>query len=111
MATILSARREPHTRWERSALDQPVHVGRASGVEEHVTLPDGGLGGEQPRVQQGLADLLRERAVVAGEAAREVREVGVVAAPLAHAVEALEDAAGYTARGIGVLVGADRGRM
>ena len=59
--------------------------------------------------QQEQGDRLRERAVVAREAAREVREVGVVAAPLAHPVEALEDPPRHPAPRIGVLVRAHGG--
>ncbi len=77
-------------------------------VEVDVTLADGRLLGEQPRLQQRLPHLLRERAVVAGEASRKVRELGVVAAPLAHAVEALEDPAAPRFGRVGVLVRADR---
>ena len=56
-----------------------------------MALADGRLLRQQPGVEQRLADGLRERAVVAREAAREMGEVGVVAAPLPHPVEPLED--------------------
>src|SRR5215212_373820 len=68
-------------------LDQPPDVARAARVEEHVALADRLLLGQQAGAEQRLADVGGELAVVAGEAAREVGEVGVVAAPLAHAVE------------------------
>ena len=74
-----------------------------------MALADRWLLGQQPGVQQRLARVLGQRALVAREAAREVREVRVVAAPLAHAVEPLEDPAGDAARRIGVLVRADGG--
>src|SRR5689334_3145104 len=104
MARIFSSRRESERRWAVTALDERPDVARATGVEEDVTLADGGLLLEQPRVEQRLPHLLRERAVVAGETARQVREVRVVAAPLAHPVEPLEDPAGDAARRVGVLV-------
>src|SRR3712207_3531081 len=94
IAGTISPPRQLEPRWRLPGLDQPMDVRRAAGVEEHVALPDRRLLGEQPVGEQGLADVLRELAVVAREPAREVGEVGVVAAPLAHAVEALEDAAG-----------------
>src|SRR3954447_22070655 len=87
-------------------LDQPPDVARAPRVEEDVALADRGLLGEQPRGEQRLADVRGELAIVAREAAREMREVRVVAAPLAHAVEALEDPPSDAAGGVGVLVGA-----
>ena len=59
---------------------------------------------EQAGLQERLAHLVGERAVVAGEAARQVVERGVVAAPLAHAVEPLEDPARHTPHRVGVLV-------
>ena len=64
---------------------------RAARVEEHVALADATASRQQPRLEQRLADRLGERALVAGEAAREVRELRVVAAPLPHPVEPLED--------------------
>ena len=88
-------------------LDQAVDVGRAARVEEHVALADRRLLGEQPVGEQRLADRLGELALVAGEAAREVREVRVVAAPLAHAVEPLEDPPRDAPRRVGVLVRGD----
>src|SRR5690348_5330357 len=108
MRKILSGLRQAHTRWRGSMLYEPVDVRRPARVEEDVALPDGVLLVEQAGGEQRLADLDGQRPVVAGEAAREVGEVGVVAAPLAHAVEPLEDAPGDAAGGIGVLVGADR---
>src|SRR3954468_8940555 len=85
-------------------LDQPPDVSRAARVEEDVALADRRLLGEQARAEQRLADVGGELAVVAREAACEVGEVRVVAAPLAHAVEPLEDASRDAARGVGVLV-------
>ena len=87
-----------------SFVDQPADLRRAARVQEHVALADGRLLGQQPGLEQRLPHRLGERALVAGEAAAQVREVGVVAAPLAHAVEPLEDPAGDAAGGIGVLV-------
>src|SRR3954447_24104011 len=72
-------------------LDQSPDVTRAPRVEEDVALADRRLLRQQPRAQQRLADVGGELAVVAREAAREVGEIRVVAAPLAHAVEPLED--------------------
>ena len=74
-----------------------------------MALADARLLLEQPGFEQRLADLVGERAVVAREAAREVAEVRVVAAPLAHPVEPLEDPAGDPARGLRVVVRARRG--
>src|SRR3954451_11069120 len=85
-------------------LDQPPDVTRATRVEEDVALTHGGLLGQQARAEQRLADVGGELAVVAREAARQVGEVRVVAAPLPHPVEPLEDPARDTARGVGVLV-------
>ena len=69
-----------------------------------MALADARLLLEQAGLEQRLADLVGERAVVAGEPAREVAELRVVAAPLAHPVEALEDPARDPARGLGVVV-------
>src|SRR5688500_1568000 len=76
------------SRWRGARLDQSADVGRAARVEEDVALADGRLLRQQAVGEQRLPDRLRELALVAGEAAGQVREVGVVAAPLAHAVEA-----------------------
>jgi hypothetical protein len=59
---------------------------------------------QQAGAQEGLAHLVGERALVAGEAARQVVEGRVVSAPLPHAVEALEDAARHAPHRVGVLV-------
>src|SRR6476660_6615701 len=74
-----------------SPLDEGVDVARTARVEEHVALTHAGLLRQQARGEQRLAHRLGQRALVAGEAARQVGELGVVAAPLAHAVEALQD--------------------
>ena len=58
-----------------------------------MALADRRLLGQQPRFQQRLAHFLGERAVVAGEASRKMGELGVISAPLPHAVEPLEDPA------------------
>src|SRR3954447_9469707 len=92
-----------------AALDEDVDVARAARGQEDVALPDPLLLREQARLEERLADRLGELAVVAGEAAREVLEVGVVAAPLPHAVEPLEDPAGDAARRVGVVVRARDG--
>ncbi len=55
-----------------------------------MALADALLLAQQARVDERLADGVGERAVVAGEAARQMVEGGVVAAPLAHSVEALQ---------------------
>src|SRR3954449_8606373 len=55
-----------------AGLDEGPDVARAAGVEEHVPLAHRGLLGQQPGVEQGLPGRLRERAVVAREAAGEV---------------------------------------
>ena len=55
------------------------------GLRKTWRWPTDGFSASRPAREQRLADVLRERAVVAREAAREVGEVGVVAAPLAHA--------------------------
>ena len=91
----------------------PVSISRRMsparrGLRKTWRWPTRRLLGQQARGEQRLADLGGELAVVAGEAAREVGEVGVVAAPLPHAVEALEDPARDAAGGIGVVVGARR---
>src|SRR4051795_5157978 len=89
-----------------AALDEDVDVARAARVEEDVALPDARLLREQARLEERLADRVGELAVVAREPAREVLEVGVVAAPLPHAVEPLEDPPGHAAGWGGVVVGA-----
>src|SRR3954452_15503094 len=94
-----------------AALDEDVDVARAARVEEDVALPDARLLREQAGLEERLAARLGELAVVAGEAARQMLEVGVVAAPLPHAVEALEDPPGDAPRRVGVVVRAgDAGR-
>ena len=74
------------------------------GLRKTWRWPTLGFSASRPETQQRLAHLLGQGAVVAGEAAREVGELGVVAAPLAHAVEALQDPAGDAAGRIGVIV-------
>src|SRR5919198_2244455 len=101
---IVSRGRQLHARRCLALVDQRPDLARAARVEEDVALADGRLLGQQAGLQERLSHRLRERPLVAGEAAREVREVGVVAAPLAHAVEPLEDAAGGPARRGGVLL-------
>ena len=90
-----------------AVVDQVADLGRPARIEEHVALADRRLLGEQAGLEQRLPHLLGQRPFVAGEPARQVREVGVVAAPLAHAVEALEDPAGDAPGRIGVLVRPD----
>src|SRR3954447_10131351 len=87
------------------ALYQCMYICRAAWIEEHMALADARLGLQQTRFEQRLDDRLGELAVVAGKAAREVHDLRVVAAPLAHAVEPLEDAPGNSARRIGIVVG------
>jgi hypothetical protein len=69
-----------------------------------VALPDARLLGEEPGREKLLPHLERERPFVAREAPRQVIEGGVVAAPLPHAVETLQDAAGHAAARIRVVV-------
>src|SRR4051794_32451643 len=77
MARILSPPGQSELRWRLTRLDEGPDVACAAGVEEHVALPDRGLLGQQPRVEQRLARVLGERALVAREAARQVGEVRV----------------------------------
>src|SRR5256885_15556844 len=81
-----------------AVVDQGVDLAGAAGVEEDVALADARLLEQQAGLDQPLADVVGERAIVAREAPRQVGELGVVAAPLAHAGEALEDAAGRPPR-------------
>src|ERR1700754_5084071 len=76
IGTIIS--RQPQPRRNRAGLDPGVDLGRPAGGEVDEGAADGGLLLEQPGAQQRLADVLRERALVARETAREMREVGVV---------------------------------
>src|SRR4051812_39929503 len=86
-------------------VDERVDVLRPPGVEEDVALADAGLLEEQAGDEELLADPDRQLALVAREAARQVGELGVVAAPFAHAVEALEDASRDAPVGVGILLG------
>src|SRR4051794_332697 len=96
--------REPQAGRRLAGVDEPVHVLRPARVEVDVALADRRLLQQQAGFQQRLPDVHGECAVVAGEAAREVGELRVVAAPLAHPGQALEDAAGDAARRVRVLV-------
>ena len=71
--------------------------------------PTLGFCSSRPACQERLADRVGQRAIMAGEPARQVVEGGVIAAPLAHAVEALEDPARHAAHRVGVLVRSGRG--
>src|SRR3954452_19117107 len=106
------ASRQGQIRRGVAALDEGVDVARAARGEEHMALADARLLRKQAGLEQRLPDRLGQVAVVAGEAAREVLEVRVVAAPLPHAVEPLEDAPGDAASGVRVVVraGDDAGR-
>src|SRR5687768_10051218 len=84
--TTIPPSRQLQPRWRRSRRDDAMDVGRAARVEEDMALADGRLLREQAVGQQRLADGLRELALIAREAARQVGEVGVIAAPLAHPV-------------------------
>src|SRR4051794_40786200 len=86
-------------------IDQRVDVRSAARIEVDVALADARLLGEQPGRQQRLADLLGEGPLVAGEALGQVGELGVVAAPLAHAPQPLQDPPRRAQRRIGVVVG------
>src|SRR3954447_6909978 len=87
-----------------AALDEDVDVARAARVEEDVALPDARLLREQAGLEERLADRLGELAVVAGEAARQMLEVGVVDAPLPHPRGALEHPPAVAPRRVGVVV-------
>ena len=80
------------------------------GLRKTWRWPTEGFSASRPASSSASPTSCASAAVVAGEAAREVREVGVVAAPLAHAVEPLEDAAGDAPGGVGVLVRAHGAR-
>src|SRR5262245_31976335 len=96
--------RKPKSWRHYPALDERMYVRGPARVQEHVALADAGLGLQQAVVEQRFADRLGELAVVAGESAREVRELRVVAAPLPHAVEPLQDAPRDAPRRVGVVV-------
>jgi hypothetical protein len=87
-----------------------MYVRGAPRVEEDVALTHAGLGLQQPVDEQRFADRLGELAVVAGEPTGQMRELRVVAAPLPHAVEPLQDPPGDPPRRVGVVVRA-RGRF
>src|SRR3954466_14860431 len=89
-----------------SALDQRVDVAGPPRVEEDVALADARVLGQQAGGEQRLAHRLGQRPLVAGEAARQMGEIRVIAAPLPHPVQALEDAPRHAADGIWVVVGA-----
>src|SRR3954453_11341014 len=55
---------------QRTAIDERTHVAGPTRSDEDVTLPDARLLREHPGVEERLADLLGQAAVVAGEAAR-----------------------------------------
>ena len=74
------------------------------GLRKTWRWPTLGFSASSPASSSASPTALGQRAVVAGEAAREMAELGVVAAPLPHAVQALEDAPGDAARGVGVVV-------
>src|SRR5262249_56446386 len=76
----------------RAGPDQRADLRAARRDQRAVALTDGRLLVEQPRTQQSLARRQREGALVARKAASEMAELGVVAAVLAHAVEAAQDA-------------------
>src|SRR3954454_22975165 len=97
-----------HTLWRLAAVDQGVDVLRAARIEVDVPLADRRLLEEQAGGEQRLADLHRQRPVVAGEATRQLRNLRVVAAPLAHAGEPLQDPPRDPSRWVGVLVRARR---
>ena len=69
-----------------------------------MALADARLLGQQAGGEQGLAHRLGQRALVAGEAAREMGELRVVSAPFPHPVQALEDAPRHPPGGVGVVV-------
>src|SRR5215210_2545848 len=77
IAANISLSGQAQSRRFLARLDQPPDVTRAARVEEHVALADRRLLGEEPRAEQRLADVRGELAVVAREAAGEVREVRV----------------------------------
>ena len=85
-------------------LDERVDVAGPPRVEEDMALADARLLGQQAGGEQGLAHRLGQRALVAGEAAREMGELRVVSAPFPHPVQALEDAPRHPPGGVGVVV-------
>src|SRR5947207_13545414 len=76
MAPIVSVSGQLQARGHRAGLDEAMDLTRAARVEVDVALSHGWLGEQQPGREQGLPHLDRERAVVAGEAARQMREFG-----------------------------------
>src|SRR3954468_19365551 len=100
--------RKPKSWGPYPALYQCMYVCCTARVQEHVALPDARLGLQQASLEQRLADGLGELAVVAREAACQVGELRVVAAPLPHAVEPLQDAPSDAPRGVRAVVGARR---
>ena len=78
--------RQLEARRQLAALDERVDLGGPARIQAHVALVDARLLDEQAGVHEPLADRQRERAVVAGEAAREMGDLGVVAAPLPHPI-------------------------
>src|SRR3954466_7586103 len=77
---LLLSGRQPHTGWNLTRVDHAPDLRGPARVEVHVALADGRLLRQQAGAEQRLAGVLRERAVVAGEAAGEVGELRVVAA-------------------------------
>src|SRR4051794_10204495 len=100
--------RKPKSWGPYPALYQAMYVCCTARVQEHVALADARLGLQQPGLEQRLADGLGQLAVVARETACEVGELRVVATPLPHAVEPLQDAPCDAPRGVRVVVGPRR---
>src|SRR4051794_4441987 len=81
-ATAFGRALQPQFVGDRPVVDERVDLLRAPGIEEDVALADARLLEQEAGGEELLADVVRERAIVARESAREMREVGVVAAPL-----------------------------
>ena len=87
----------------------PVSISRwmsaaRRGLRNTWRWPTDGFSASSPASSSASPTACASAAVVAGEAACEVREVGVVAAPLPHAVEPLEDPAGDAQGRVGIGV-------
>ena len=80
----MSSSRQPEVARDVAVLDEPADVAGAPRVEEHVPLPDARLLGEQPGLDERLADRVGQRPLVPGEAAGEVGEALIKAGLLAE---------------------------
>src|SRR3954447_25373449 len=71
----LRGSRQTYPAGHLTTIDQRVDVGGATRIEVDVALPDARLLGQQARGEQRLADILGQRALVTGEALRQVGEL------------------------------------